>query len=302
MGLRAHDACLKALILSTGGGKTLRPVRSALIQASWNGSKPDMIAKHIHLIEEASKEGAQIICLQELFFTQYFGVEQNPWWFEIAEEIPGPTTELLQQVARKREVVIVAPMFERADVRWYYNTAVVIDADGTILGKYRKHHIPHREGFWEKYYFAPGNVGFPVFKTRYSTIGVFIDYDRHYPEVPRVLALKGAEILFNPCTTIMSLSMYLWFLEQRSHAVTNGVFVGSINRVGVEELTNEVFYGNSYFCDPFGEILAQGSGDKDDIVIADLDLEKIRLARQMWPFFRDRRPSSYTELSDPFLG
>lgn len=271
-------------------------VASALIQASVVASKNDNIEKNIRMIKEAAAAGAQIICLQEMFYTQYFAAQQDPKWFALAEPVPGPTTELMQEIAAAHQVVLIVPLPEVEMPGIYYNTSVVIDADGTILGKYRKVHVPHLECFWEKYYFKTGNLGYPVFNTKYAKIGVFIDFDRHYPEVPRILALKGAQILYNPCTTIMDLSRYIWFIVQRSHAVINGVFVGTSNRVGKEPYSPGAYYGTSYFCGPNGEILAQGSQDKDEIVLAQLNLTHIEKERNRWNFFRDRQPDTYSEL------
>jgi N-carbamoylputrescine amidase len=181
----------------------------------------------------------------------------------------------------------------------YYNTAAVIDADGKYLGKYRKHHIPHvAPGFWEKFYFTPGDGGYPVFRTKYANIGVYICYDRHFPEGARILGMNGAEIVFNPSATVAGLSEYLWELEQPAHAVANGYFVGAINRVGVEKpWAIGEFYGKSYFCNPRGKIIAQASRDKDELVVADLDLDMIAEVRNTWQFFRDRRPDSYEPIT-----
>ena len=189
-------------------------------------------------------------------------------------------------------MVIVVPIYEEEQAGVYYNTAAVIDADGKYLGKYRKTHIPHcKPGFWEKFYFRPGNLGYPVFETAYAKVGVYICYDRHFPEGARALGLNGAEIVFNPSATVAGLSEYLWKLEQPAHAVANGYFVGAINRVGNEAPWNiGEFYGQSYFCDPRGKIVAEGPRDKDAVVVADLDLDLIDEVRSVWQFYRDRRP------------
>jgi beta-ureidopropionase len=207
----------------------------------------------------------------------------------------------MQQLARKHRMAIVVPLYEEDGVGIYYNTAAVIDADGAYLGKYRKHHIPHvAPGFWEKYYFRPGNLGYPVFETRYAKVGVYICYDRHFPEGARALGLNGAEIVFNPSATVAGLSEYLWKLEQPAHAVANAYFVGAINRVGTEAPWNiGEFYGQSYFCDPRGRFLATGSRDRDELITAELDLDQIREVRNVWPFYRDRRPDSYADLVAP---
>ncbi len=282
-----------------------RIVKCGLIQAANakdEGSpleiKAAMIEKHIPLIEEAGKKGVQILCLQEIFSGPYFCAEQDVKWYQTAEPVPGPTTELMAEYAKKYRMVIVVPVYEMEIEGVYYNTAAVIDADGKYLGKFRKIHIPHTwPGFWEKFYFKPGDLGFPVFDTAYAKVGIYICYDRHFPECARELALKGAEILFNPSATTAGKSQYLWELEQPAQAVANGVFIGANNRIGVEKPWEfGRFYGSSYFVDPRGEKLAKGSEDKDEIVVADLDLEQIREVRDGWQFFRDRRPEMYTEI------
>ena len=281
-----------------------RITRTALIQAS--NALPDstdieaikaaMIEKHVGLIAEAAERGANVCCLQEIFYGPYFCAEQDPRWYRAAEQVPeGPTTRLMQELAKKHSMVMVVPVYEEAMTGVYYNTAAVIDETGEYLGKYRKHHIPHcQPGFWEKFYFTPGDLGYPVFETRYGKIGVYICYDRHFPEGARELGLNGAEIVFNPSATVAGLSEYLWKLEQPAHAVANQYFVGAINRVGTEAPWNiGEFYGQSYFCDPRGQIMVEGSRDQDEVIIADLDLDLIQTVRDTWQFFRDRRPESY---------
>jgi N-carbamoylputrescine amidase len=281
-----------------------RLVRGGLIQTSLAVSadlpietiKKAMIDKHVAMIDEAGAKGVQILCLQEIFYGPYFCAEQKTKWYASVERIPeGPTIRLMQDLARKHSMVIVVPVYEEEMTGVYYNTAAVIDAGGSYLGKYRKHHIPHVEpGFWEKFYFRPGNLGYPVFKTRYADIGVYICYDRHFPEGARILGLNGAEIVFNPSATVAGLSEYLWELEQPAHAVANGYYVGAINRVGTEAPWNiGEFYGKSYFCDPRGHIIVQARRDRDELVVADLDLDMIKDVRNTWQFFRDRRPESY---------
>jgi N-carbamoylputrescine amidase len=261
--------------------------------------KQASLERHLKLIEQASREGVQILCMQELFNGPYFCAEQNPRWYEAVEKVPeGPTTRLMQDLARKYNMVIVVPIYEEDITGVYYNTAAVIDADGTYLGKYRKNHIPHcAPGFWEKFYFRPGNLGYPVFKTKYADVGVYICYDRHFPEGARALGLNGAEIVFNPSATVSGLSEYLWKLEQPAHAVANVYFVGAINRVGYEEPWRiGEFYGTSYFCNPRGQIITEASRDQDELLTAELDLDMIREVRNVWQFFRDRRPETYNEL------
>ena len=284
-----------------------RIVKAGLIQATLAGSSDDSldkirdanVAKHVTLIEQAAKEGVQILCMQEIFTGPYFCAEQTTRWYDATEKIPdGPTTKLMQELAKKHRMVIVVPLYEIETTGVYYNTAAVIDADGTYLGKYRKNHIPHTApGFWEKFYFKPGNLGYPVFKTKYADIGVYICYDRHFPEGARELGMNGAEIVFNPSATVAGLSEYLWKLEQPAHAVANAYFVGAINRVGTEAPWNiGEFYGQSYFCDPRGKIIAQGSRDKTELITAELDLDQIREVRNIWQFYRDRRPETYSGL------
>ena len=281
-----------------------RVVRGGLIQATLCEPstspvavvKKAMIEKHVALIAEAAERGAQVVCLQELFYGPYFCAEQQARWYELTERVPdGPTTKLMAELARQHGIVLVVPVYEEDLTGVYYNTAAVIDADGRYLGKFRKMHIPHcAPGFWEKFYFRPGNLGYPVFETRVGKVGVYICYDRHFPEGARCLGLNGAEIVFNPSATVAGLSEYLWKLEQPAHAVANGYFVGAINRPGFEEPWRiGEFYGQSYFCDPRGKMLAVGKRDVDDIVIADLDLDVIREVRNTWQFYRDRRPETY---------
>ncbi len=284
-----------------------RLVKGGLIQCSLAESaekpieivKKAMIDKHVALIEDAGKKGVQILCLQEIFYGPYFCAEQKTKWYGMVEKIPdGPTVTLMQQYAKKYQMVMIVPIYEEEMSGIYYNTAAVIDADGKFLGKYRKHHIPQVDpGFWEKFYFKPGNLGYPVFKTKYADIGVYICYDRHFPEGARILGLHGAEIVFNPSATVAGLSEYLWELEQPAHAVANGYFVGAINRVGTEAPWNiGEFYGKSYFCNPRGKIIAQASRDKTELVVADLDLDMIKEVRSVWQFYRDRRPESYKDI------
>ena len=282
-----------------------RIVRSGLIQCS-NPLNDEtrsvaeiqeaMFQKHLPLIEQAGQRGVQILCLQEIFNGPYFCPSQDRRWYDAAEPVPGPTVERLAPIAKKYGMAMVIPVYERAMAGVYYNTAAVLDHDGTYLGKYRKIHIPHTSGFWEKYFFKPGNMGLPVFKLSSGiTIGVYICYDRHFPEGARALGLHGAEIVYNPSATVAGLSQYLWKLEQPAHAVANGYFVGAINRVGTEAPWNiGKFYGTSYFVDPRGNFLAVASEDNDELVVADLDLsaiEEVRRVQQRWRQMR-RRPKS----------
>jgi N-carbamoylputrescine amidase len=281
-----------------------RIIKCGLIQAH-NGAPADApieeikktnIDNQMKLVEEAAKQGVQMLCFQEIFTTPYFCAEQQTRWYDAVEKIPdGPTVKLMQDVAKQHGMVLIVPIYEEEQTGVYYNSAAVIDADGKYLGKYRKTHIPHvAPGFWEKFYFRPGNLGYPCFDTAFARIGVYICYDRHFPEGARCLGLNGAEIIFNPSATVAGLSEYLWKLEQPAHAVANGYFVGAINRVGTEAPWNiGEFYGQSYFCDPRGQIVAEGTRDQDELIVADLDMDKIKEVRNTWQFFRDRRPDLY---------
>jgi N-carbamoylputrescine amidase len=284
-----------------------RIIRCSLIQAanvappdaSLEATKKAMMDKHLTYIEQAAQAGAEICCLQEIFYGPYFCAEQTTRWYDFTEPIPGgPTVKLMQDVARRHHMAIIVPIYEVEQEGLYYNTAAVIDNEGRYLGKYRKTHIPHvAPGFWEKFYFRPGNLGYPVFDLGLVKIGVYICYDRHFPEGARALGLNGAEIVFNPSATVAGLSEYLWKLEQPAHAVANGYFVGAINRVGVEAPWNiGEFYGSSYFCNPRGQIIAQAARDRDEVLTADLDLDQIAEVRKTWQFFRDRRPDMYEAL------
>jgi len=275
-----------------------RIVKVGLIQAKWEGEVEAMIQKHEKMIDEAADKGVQILCLQELFHLPYFPAEQDAKWYEFAEPIPGPLTNRMQKKAKEHGMVLIVPMYEKEMAGVYYNTSVVFDADGKMLGKYRKNHIPHVSGFWEKFYFKPGNLGYPVFATSYAKIGVYTCYDRHIPEGARILGLNGAEIVFNPSATTKGLSFHLWELEQPAHAVANGYFIAPINRVGVEEWNPGKYYGSSYICDPRGKIIVKGSEDEDEVVISDVDLEMIKEVRNLWQFYRDRRPETYHKLEE----
>ena len=281
-----------------------RIIKSGLIQAHNVGDvnapieeiKRANIDHQLKFVEAAAKQGVQMLCFQEIFTTPYFCAEQQTRWYEAVEKVPdGPTVKLMQEVAKQYGMVLIVPIYEEEISGIYYNTAAVIDADGKYLGKYRKTHIPHvAPGFWEKFYFRPGNLGYPCFDTAFARIGVYICYDRHFPEGARCLGLNGAEIIFNPSATVAGLSEYLWKLEQPAHAVANGYFVGAINRVGMEAPWNiGEFYGQSYFCDPRGQMLAVGTRDQDELIVADLDMDKIKEVRNTWQFFRDRRPDAY---------
>ena len=287
-----------------------RIVRAGLIQAGIGRDAPEdiqalkrfMVDKHVALIEGAAGRGVEVLCLQELFYGPYFPAEQDDRWRQLSEPVPnGTTVRLMQEMARKYQMVMVVSLYEEEMTGVFYNTAAVLDSDGTYLGKYRKTHIPHlAPGFWEKFYFRPGNLGYPVFDTARGKVGVYICYDRHFPEGARALGLAGAEMVFNPSATVAGLSEHLWGLEQPAHAAANGYFVGAINRVGVEQPWEiGEFYGSSYFCNPRGQIITQGSRDRDEVIAADLDLDEIAEVRTTWQFYRDRRPETYGELTAP---
>jgi len=260
-----------------------------------------MIEAHIPYIEEAGEKGVQVLCFQEVFTQPYFCPSQDVKWFDAAEPIPdGPTTKLMQKYAKKYDMVIVVPIYEADDVTGvYYNTAAVIDADGEYLGKYRKTHIPQVSGFWEKFFFKPGKSNWPVFKTKYCKLGVYICYDRHFPEGWRALALNGAEYIVNPSATVAGLSEYLWKLEQPASAAANGCYIGAINRIGREQPWDiGEFYGQSYFVNPRGQIEKEASRDQDELLIHDLDMSMVKEVRNLWQFFRDRRPDAYGKLTE----
>ena len=273
-------------------------VRAALLQTDWTGDKASMLDKHEDAAREAAAQGAQVMCFQELFYGPYFCQVQETQYYDYTEPIPdGPTTKRFQALAKELGVVMVLPMYEVEQAGVYYNTAAVIDADGTYLGKYRKHHIPQVKGFWEKFYFRPGNLGYPVFDTAVGKVGVYICYDRHFPEGWRALGLNGAEIVFNPSATSRGLSAYLWKLEQPASAVANEYYIGAINRVGVEPLGDNDFYGTSYFVDPEGKFVGEPADDhKPELLVRDLDMDLIKTVRDRWQFYRDRRPDAYDDL------
>ena len=257
-----------------------------------------MLEAHVPFIEKAADEGVQVLCFQEVFTQPYFCPSQDEKWYAAAEAIPdGHTTRLMQEAAKKHGMVIVVPIYEEVMPGLYYNAAAVIDADGSYLGKYRKTHIPQVAGFWEKFFFKPGNSDWPVFETAFCKLGVYICYDRHFPEGWRALALNGAEYIVNPSATVAGLSQYLWELEQPASAAANGVFIGAINRVGDEAPWNiGTFYGSSYIVNPRGKIEAQASGDQDELLVHEIDLDMVREIRNKWQFFRDRRPELYDPL------
>ncbi|TDC08211.1 acyltransferase [Streptomyces sp. 8K308] len=276
-------------------------VRAALVQASWTGDTESMIAKHEEHAREAARRGAGIMGFQEVFNAPYFCQVQEREHYRWAEPVPeGPTMRRMRELARETGMVLVVPVFEVERPGTYYNTAAVIDADGTVLGRYRKHHIPQLPGFWEKFYFRPGNLGWPVFETAVGRVGVTICYDRHFPEGWRELGLAGAQLVYNPSATSRGLSAHLWRLEQPAAAVANGYFVAAINRVGREPYGDDDFYGSSYFVDPRGQLVGAAASDsEEELVVRDLDFKLIEEVRQEWAFYRDRRPDAYGGLVRP---
>ena len=275
-------------------------VRAAVVQLKWTGDKASMLDEHERSARDAAAQGVQVMGFQELFYGPYFCQVQDSEFYAYAEAVPGgETVERFSALARELGMVLVLPVYEQEQPGVLYNTAAVIDADGTYLGKYRKNHIPQVRGFWEKFYFRPGNLGYPVFDTAVGRVGVYICYDRHFPEGWRALGLNGAQIVFNPSATSRGLSAYLWKLEQTSAAVANMYYVAAINRVGVEPLGDNDFYGTSYFADPRGQFVGEPASDADEeLVVRDLDLDLIAEVRNQWAFYRDRRPDTYGPLCE----
>jgi N-carbamoylputrescine amidase len=284
-----------------------KTVNIGLIQMSCDQSPEANLKKAIARIGQAAKKGAQIICLQELFRSQYFCQTEDTELFKLAETIPGPTSEALAKVARAKKVSIVASLFEKRAAGVYHNTAVIFDADGKIAGKYRKMHIPDDPLYYEKFYFTPGDLGFQTHDTRFGKIGALVCWDQWFPEAARLTALRGAEFLFYP-TAIgwlpgedeeMSLAQHsAWETIQRAHAIANGVYVVVVNRVGPEGKLN--FWGQSFVADPFGRVIAKASADQEEVLVVPCDLSKIEETRQNWPFLRDRRIDAYDGLKYRF--
>ena len=279
-------------------------VRAAISQTTWTGDKESMLDRHEAFQREAAEQGAQIMCFQELFYGPYFGITQDKKYYDYAEPADGPIVQRFAALAKELGMVTILPIYEEEQTGVYYNSAVIVDADGSILGTYRKHHLPHLDRFWEKFYFRPGNLGYPVFDTAVGKVGVYICYDRHFPEGWRELGLNGAELVFNPSATKPGLSNRLWELEQPAAAAANQYFIGANNRIGTE--SDEfgdlavTFYGSSYFVDPRGNYVGDvASQDQTEIVTRDIDLGLIREVRNSWQFYRDRRPDSYTATVKP---
>ncbi len=274
-------------------------VRAALVQAEWTGDRDSMVDKNIGYAHDAANQGAQVICFQEIFNAPYFCNKQENQYFDTAEAIPdGPTVQAMIKVAKETGMVVLVPIFEKVDEGTFYNTTAFINPDGEFLGIYRKTHIPQVEGFWEKFYFRPGNTGYPVFDTAVGRIAAYICYDRHFPEGWRALGLNGARIVFNPSATTRGHSKHLWQVEQPAAAVANEYFIGAINRIGSEDLEGTDYYGTSYFANPRGEIIGDAASDtKDEVVVRDLDMGMIEQVRRHWAFYRDRRPETYDSIS-----
>lgn len=272
-------------------------MRAALIQMEAAMDRDENLDRAEQMLADAARQGARVACLQECFATWFFVQRIEPADQDLAESIDGPTVTRMRAAARTLGMILIVPFYERVQAGELYNTAVVVDADGEILGRYRKHHIPMSSHFNEKFYFRPGNTGFPVFTTREGRIGIMICYDRHFPESARSLGLNGADVVFVPtATTVRGLSSKVWEAELRGHAIANGYFVAGVNRVGIE--LESTYYGRSVFVDPIGEILAQ-AGNDEEVLVADLDPARIEEVRRAWPFFRDRRPDAYGRIVEP---
>jgi N-carbamoylputrescine amidase len=269
-------------------------MRLAGIQLYCGDEKERNLERALNLAQLAVEKGAKVICFPELFTTHWFPREMNPDHFSLAEEKEGPSIQSMQQIAREHEVVVVCPLFEKDPLGSYYNSAVVVDAGGGVLGSYRKVHVPQIPLWEERFYFSPGNFGFPVFKTKFADIGIQICWDNFFPEGTRILALKGAQIIFCPTAAAFA-SKKRWETVISSHAISNGVFMFRINRVGSEE--KQDFYGNSFCVSPEGELLDKPTGMKESVVLIDVDLESIERVRREWTFLRDRRPELYGEIS-----
>ncbi|HSU52486.1 MAG TPA: carbon-nitrogen hydrolase [Candidatus Dormibacteraeota bacterium] len=285
-----------------------KTVTIGLLQHACSGDPAANLKKTLALAERAAKDGAQIICTQELFRSQYFCQAEDHKYFKLAEAIPGPSTAALQKVAKKHRVVIIGSLFEKRASGVYHNTAVIIDADGSFLGSYRKMHIPDDPLYYEKFYFTPGDLGFRAWDTRYGRIGVLVCWDQWYPEAARLTAMQGAEILFYPTAigwhpsekkTHGKLQHSAWETIQRGHAIANGCYVAVPNRIGHEKLSEDgiQFWGQSFIAGTSGEILTKASSDKEEILMAQVDLAKVDVTRTHWPFLRDRRIDAYGGLT-----
>ncbi len=297
---------------------TLMPLKSkyivGLVQMSCSPDPTENLQKAGARVEEAADRGAEIVCLPELFRTQYFCQSEDHAWFDRAESVPGPTTITLGKIAKARGVVIVAPLFERRAAGVFHNSAVIIDTTGEVVGLYRKMHIPDDPGYYEKFYFTPGDLGFPAFNTQVARISAQICWDQWYPEGARIAALQGPSALFFPTAigwhpaekdSVGNAQRDAWRTIQRSHAIASGVYVAAVNRVGVEKTlpssSGLEFWGSSFVCDPFGVVLAEGSSDREEILLAEIDLNRIEQVRRNWHFLRDRRIDAYSGITSRFL-
>jgi N-carbamoylputrescine amidase len=285
-------------------------VKIGLVQMSCTANKEENLQKAIEKTKEAAAQGAQIVCLQELFTSLYFCDEENYDNFLLAESIPGPSTEKLSLVAKELGVVIIASLFEKRTQGLYHNSTAVLDADGSYLGKYRKMHIPDDPAYYEKFYFTPGDLGYKIFKTKFANIGVLICWDQWYPEAARITALMGAEILFYPTAigwatsqdeTTNTEQYNAWQTIQRSHAIANGLHVVSVNRVGLEQNGAMKFWGGSFVSNPFGTVLYKASHDTEEVHVEEINISKTDQYRTHWPFLRDRRIDSYQPITKRFI-
>src|SRR5689334_15758135 len=285
-----------------------------LVQMSVTPDLDANLEKAVARVEEAAQSGAQVICLPELFRSQYFCQKEDAALFDLAESVPGPSTEALGRVARDRHVTVIAPIFERRATGLYHNSAAVIDSQGKVAGLYRKMHIPDDPAYYEKFYFTPGDLGFRAFDTDVGRIGTLICWDQWYPEGARLTALRGANILFYPTAIgwhphekdqYGASQRDAWQTIQRGHAIANGVYVAAVNRVGHEKWSESEpgieFFGTSFLCDPFGVVIAQGSTDKEEILIGEVDLERLEDVRRNWGFLRDRRIDAYAGIDRRYL-
>ncbi len=294
--------------------KTKNGFTAGLLQLGFSADVDDNLKKAVSWVDKAAKKGAQVICLPELFRSQYFCQEEDVSVFELAETIPGPSTEAMKKAARKNKVVIIVPIFEKRAPGLFHNTAVIINSDGKIAGIYRKMHIPDDPAFYEKFYFTPGDLGFKSFETKYGNIGTLICWDQWYPEGARLTALQGASILFYPTAIgwhphekekYGKAQFESWQTVQRGHAIANGVYVAAVNRIGHEITVPGTpgleFWGSSFICDPQGVVLAEGSVDKEEVVLAKIDLDQLEDIRRNWPFLRDRRIDAYGGIQKRFI-
>jgi N-carbamoylputrescine amidase len=304
------EECLKERFTIKDIFAHMSKVRIGLVQMSCTEVKDENLQKAISKIREAATDGAQIVCLQELFTSTYFCDQENYDNFKLAEPVPGPSTEALCKVAKENKIVIIASLFEKRTQGIYHNTTAVIDADGSYIGKYRKMHIPDDPAYYEKFYFTPGDLGYKVFKTKFANIGVLICWDQWYPEAARITSLMGADILFYPTAIGWATSQdeetnteqyNAWQTIQRSHAVANGIHVVSVNRVGLEQNGAMKFWGGSFISNPFGTILIQASHDKEQVIVHEIDISKTDSYRTHWPFLRDRRIDSYQPITERYI-